>query len=368
MIDFLNLKQLNNQYSEEIFKVCQQVIESGWYISGERQEQFENSYKKYCGAKYCIGVGNGLDAIRLIFMALIEMGNIQDGDEVIVPANTFIATVLAISQCNLKPVLVDPDINTYNIDVNKIITKITNKTKAILTVHLYGLNSVSNQLIDICESNGLYLIEDAAQAHGAKFNDKMVGTLGDAAAFSFYPGKNLGALGDAGAITTNNQELAEVVRSLANYGSKEKYVHRYKGINSRLDEIQAAILTVKLKYLNNEIEKRRWVANQYRKFVDNPNIILPYSKNEAEHVWHLFVIRNNDRDNLKEYLYHHQVSTLIHYPHAIHKHHAYSELSSLHLPVSERLQHEVLSLPISSIIAESEVDYIIDKLNKYHSK
>ena len=325
MIPFLDLKALNSQYRAELIEACTKVIDSGWYLQGNECKGFEKEFASYCGTKYAIGVANGLDALILILRAYKELGFMQDGDEVIVPSNTYIASILAISQNNLVPVLVEPDINTYLINPSKIEEKITSKTKAILPVHLYGQTCQMDKINEIAKKYNLKVIEDSAQSHGAYFGDKRSGNLGDASGFSFYPGKNLGALGDGGAVTTNDEEIANTIKALGNYGSHKKYENLYKGLNSRLDEIQAAMLRVKLKYLDNEIEKRREIANYYLENIKNENIILPTVRNENNHVWHLFVIRTKNRDELQKYLLVDGIQTLIHYPIPPHKQNAYKE-------------------------------------------
>ncbi|MFC0179616.1 DegT/DnrJ/EryC1/StrS family aminotransferase [Thorsellia kenyensis] len=365
MIQFLDLQKINNQYSEEIKKVCQCVIDSGRYIQGEQLERFEENFANYCGSKYTIGVGNGLDALTLTLKAWKEMGKLKDGDEVIVPANTYIASIMAITTNNLNPILVEPDDKTYNISKKNIIKAITSKTKVILPVHLYGQIADMEGVIQLANDFNLLVLEDSAQAHGAILGTKKTGNLGDASGFSFYPGKNLGALGDGGAITTNCDELNEVLRSLRNYGSKEKYTNVFLGVNSRLDEIQAAILNVKLKYLDNEIEYRRQIAEKYLSLIKNESITLPSVLNKNAHVWHLFVIRTNKRNSLQEYLSEKNIQTLIHYPIPPHKQKAYGQFNELSLPITELLHKELLSLPIGSHLQDSDINYIIDIINEF---
>lgn len=349
MIPFLDLKKLNAQYRDELIEACIRVIDSGWYILGKEVEEFEKEFANYCGTKYAIGVGNGLDALTLILRAYKELGILSDGDEVIVPANTYIATILAITNNNLTPVLVEPDIDTYLIDPDSIEENITSKTKAIMVVHLYGQTCEMDKINDIAKKYNLKVIEDSAQSHGAYYKDKRSGNLADASGFSFYPGKNLGALGDAGAITTNDDHLAEVLKALRNYGSHKKYENIYKGVNSRLDEIQAAILRVKLKYLDDEIERRRKIARFYLENIKNYNIILPKVREDSNHVWHLFVIRTEKRDKLQKYLLDKGIHTLIHYPIPPHKQIAYKEWNDRSYPITEKISKEVLSLPISGV-------------------
>ena len=365
MIKFLDLQKINTQYKQELTIAANRVIDSGWYLMGKELETFERSYADFCNVKFALGVANGLDALRLIFRGYIEMGVMCKGDEVIVPANTYIASVLAITDNDLIPVFVEPNLETYNLDSNKIEAAITYKTKAILTVHLYGQNSVDDQMLEICSSHNLKLIEDSAQSHGAKWNNKISGGIGDAAGHSFYPGKNLGALGDAGAVTTNDKDLARTISALRNYGSEKKYENIYKGLNSRLDEIQAAFLNVKLKYIQDDIENRRKVANFYLTNINNKNIILPTVLNEEGHVWHLFVIRTENRNRLQEYLKKNDVQTLIHYPIPIHKQQAYRAFNNLSLPITEKIHNETISLPLSAVMSKKDIDSIIKILNKY---
>ncbi|MFR9165384.1 MAG: DegT/DnrJ/EryC1/StrS family aminotransferase [Dysgonomonas sp.] len=364
-IPFLDLKRTNLIYQNEIENAALHVLRSGWYILGEECKKFEEKFSGYCEANHCIGVGNGLEAIRIILLAYKEMGIFNDGDEIIVPANTYIATVLAVSDSGLTPVMAEPDINTYNIEPIEVEKKITSKTKAILAVHLYGRVCDMDALQVIARKHNLKLIDDAAQAHGSIYKNKKVGTLCDAAAFSFYPTKNLGAYGDGGAITTNDEELANVIRSVANYGSVKKYVHEYKGINSRLDEIQAAILSVKLKYLDRDVQKRKDMAKKYSSNILNPKVILPKIKNEEEHSYHLYVIRTEERDRLKKYLSEKGIETQIHYPTPIHKQNAYKELQHLSFPLTEKICGEVLSLPLFLGMTDAEINYIIDAINEW---
>lgn len=365
MIKFLDLQKINSQYERELKEAANRVIDSGWYLLGKELETFEQNYASFCGTKYALGVANGLDALRLIFKAYIELGVMKKGDEVIVPANTYIASVLAISDNDLIPVFVEPNSNTYNLDSSKIEEAITNKTKAILTVHLYGQNSIDQQMLDICAKHNLKLVEDSAQSHGAIWDEKVMGSVGDAAGHSFYPGKNLGALGDAGAVTTDDETLAKTIAALRNYGSHIKYENIYQGLNSRLDEIQAAFLNVKLKYMQDDILKRRRVANYYLEHIKNPAIILPTVLNEEGHVWHLFVIRTSKRDALQKYMNENGVQTLIHYPIPPHKQAAYAAFNELSFPITEKIHEEVLSLPISGVMSDSEIRDIVDIINNF---
>jgi len=366
MLQFLNLQKINSKYQSQIKQAISRVVDSGWYILGKEVEEFENEFSKYCDTKHCLGVANGLDALILIFRAYKEMGLMSDGDEVIVAANTYIASVLAISANNLKPILVEPDIDTFNIDSNLIEEKITPNTKAILAVHIYGKSAQMDKINQIAKKYNLKVIEDSAQAHGAFFGKKRVGSLGDASGFSFYPGKNLGTLGDGGVITTNDDELANVVKALRNYGSHQKYQNIYKGFNSRLDEIQAAILKIKLPYLDEENEERRKTAEIYCQNIKNLKITLPTLPEDRQScVWHLFVIRCKSRDDLQRYFLENGVQTMIHYPIAPHKQKSYAELSNLSLPITDKIHNEVLSLPIYPGMNEGEVFKVVKLINNY---
>jgi dTDP-4-amino-4,6-dideoxygalactose transaminase len=365
MIKFLDLKKINDQYEPEISNAINRVVQSGWYLLGEELNAFEHEFTAYCGTKHCIGVANGLDALILIFRAYKEMGIMQDGDEVLVPANTYIASILSVTANNLNPVLIEPDINTYNIDPSKIEAKINKNTRAILVVHLYGQAGPMNEINAIAKKYNLKVIEDSAQAHGAIYNGKRTGNLGDASGFSFYPGKNLGCLGDGGAVTTNDDQLADIVKTLRNYGSKVKYVNEFKGINSRLDEIHAAVLRVKLKGLDIDNEKRRKVSVLYRKEIKNEHLILPQITDEMSHVWHLFVIRSKEREKLQQYLTNEGIQTLIHYPVAAHKQAAFKEWNQHSLPITEEIHDHVLSIPISPVLNDNEVYRVITLINHY---
>ncbi|OXS79289.1 DegT/DnrJ/EryC1/StrS family aminotransferase [Domibacillus enclensis] len=362
-IPFLDLFQMNERYRLEINEAINRVLDSGWYVLGKEVEAFENEFAKYCGVQHCVTVGNGLDALTLILKAM----EFEEGSEIIAPANTYIATILSISSNHLKPVLVESDIENYNINPALIEACITEKTKAIMVVHLYGQTADMKPIQEIAKKYGLKIIEDAAQAHGALYYGQLVGSLGDAAGFSFFPGKNLGALGDAGAITTNNDELAVKLRAYRNYGSHVKYVNDVKGVNSRLDELQAAVLRIKLKYLDDDNQKRRDVANYYLENINNSLISLPKIKNEdsLSHVWHLFVIRTRKRDDFQSYLRLKGINTLIHYPIAPHKQKAYQEYQHLVLNNTEMIHSEVLSIPISPILKSDEIEYIVNQINRY---
>jgi dTDP-4-amino-4,6-dideoxygalactose transaminase len=359
MIKFLDLHKLNKPFEAQFLAKTKAFLDNGWYILGDEVKQFETSFATYSKSKHCIGVGNGLDALVLILKANIQLGNIKKGDEVIVPANTYIASVLAILQADLIPVFVEPNIETYNIDHNLFEEKITSKTKAILVVHLYGQLAEMDKINAICASHNLLVIEDAAQAHGLTF-------IGNhTRAFSFYPGKNLGALGDGGAITTNDDALAEILFSLRNYGSNKKYHNDFIGVNSRLDELQAAFLNIKLPYLNTENEARKKIAKRYLSEIKNNKIELPICNNFNDHVFHLFVIRTESRDTLQEYLYANGIETVIHYPIPPHKQKALQEFNHLSLPITEKIHQEVLSLPMSSVLSDEEITHIIATLNSY---
>jgi dTDP-4-amino-4,6-dideoxygalactose transaminase len=365
-VPFLSLRDVNSRHKEEIMDSIEKVFDSGWYIHGESCTRFENEFAKYCGGRNCVGVGNGLDALVLIFRAYKEMGMLKTGDEVIVPANTYIASILSISGNGLIPVLAEPDEKTYCIDPNEIENKITGRTRAILMVHLYGKLCDHESIRLIASKHNLLVVEDCAQSHGASRNGKKCGNLADAAGFSFYPGKNLGALGDAGAIVTNDDTLASVARKIANYGSGEKYVNEFKGVNSRLDEMQAAILSVKLKYLDEDNAKRRTVAAKYLAEIENPAIRLPGSGNDVSNVWHVFPVRNGDRARFMEYLDKNQIHTLIHYPIPPHQQQAYKEWMDSSYPITEAIHREVISIPMSPTLSEPEVNYVISVINKFH--
>jgi dTDP-4-amino-4,6-dideoxygalactose transaminase len=365
MIHFLDLKAINAQYQTEIDAAIQSVMDSGWYIKGNAVSTFERNFATYCGTQHAIGVANGLDALILIFRALMLQGKLQKGDEVLVPANTYIASILALTQNGLTPILVEPDPISFNLSLKSTEKNISKKTKAILSVHLYG--QLAEDLSEFCRDHQLLLVEDAAQAHGATdAHGKRAGNFGIAAGFSFYPGKNLGALGDAGAVTTNDSQLANIISQLGNYGSEKKYHNSLPGINSRLDEMQAAILDVKLKYLDQEIEKRRAVASYYSENISNPKISLPHwEATVSDHVFHLYVIRCREREALKDYLENHGIQTVIHYPIPPHKQEAYKEWNHLSFPLTEQIHKEVLSIPISPIITREEQKRVVEVLNLF---
>jgi len=372
MIKFLDLKAINDSFEPELSEAIKRVLDAGWYLLGNEVKSFEQEYADYVGTKHCIGVANGLDALRLILKAYIVMGILKEGDEIIVPANTFIASILAISDNGLIPILVEPDISTYNIDPLKIEEKITERTKGVMLVHLYGKNAMHHEIQRLVDKYNLKLIEDNAQAIGAYYGVKRTGSLGNAAGHSFYPGKNLGCLGDGGAVTTDDDELASVIRALANYGSKNKYKNDYKGLNSRLDEIQAAILRIKLPRLDADNQHRREIAKDYLKNIKSQIISLPKQilelktlNLEPSHVWHLFVIRTLDRDKLQQYLTDNGIQTLSHYPIPPHKQLAYKEWNGLSFPITEQIHNEVLSLPISPVMTDQEVLEVVKKINNY---
>lgn len=364
-IPFLSLKSITEKYSDEIHAAVQRVVDSGWYLQGKENETFENNYAKYIGSKYCIGVANGLDALIWIVRAYKELGFFNDGDEIIVPANTYIASILAITENNLKPVLVEPTFENLEIDDNKIEERITSKTKGIMIVHLYGRCAYTDKIGELCKKYNLKLIEDNAQAHGCRFGDKRTGSLGDAAGHSFYPGKNLGALGDAGAVTTDNQELAECVRALANYGSAKKYVFKYCGRNSRLDEIQAAVLDVKLKHLDEDNANRQRIAAYYYDNINNPKITLPNRLDDKNNVYHLFPVFCERRDDFQQYLKDNGIQTLIHYPIPPHKQECYKEWNGISLPITEQIHNQELSLPISPVLTLAEAGEVVRVINRY---
>lgn len=370
MIPFLDLKKLNASYRDELISAAERVIDSGWYILGDEVDSFEAEFARYCGVEHCVGVGNGLDALALVLKAWKEMGRLKDGDEIIVPSHTYVATCLAVTECGLQPVLVEPDAETYNICPRNIEAAITPRTRAVVPVHLYGQLAPMTEIMALAETHGLLVLEDAAQSHGASLDGRKAGSFGLASGFSFYPGKNLGALGDAGAVTTNDSTLAKTVRALANYGSERKYENAYQGVNSRLDEIQAAMLRVKLRYLDIEIARRREIAGAYAARINHPELCLPMAKDAeqsalASHVFHLFVIRTTRREALQAHLSERGVQTLIHYPIPIHRQRAYAGWNSTKLALTEALASEVLSLPISPVMSDEEVDEVIDACNTF---
>lgn len=372
-ISFLSLKDITAKYSSEIHEAASRVIDSGWYLQGQENDCFEKNYADYIGTRYCIGCANGLDALIWIFRAYIELGYMQPGDEVIVPSNTYIATILSITENGLKPVLVEPRIDTLEIDDAKIEQEITSKTKAICIVHLYGRLAYTDKIGELCKKYNLKLIEDNAQAHGCEYRGKKTGAIGDAAGHSFYPGKNLGALGDAGAVTTNDKELSDCVRALANYGSQKKYVFKYAGRNSRLDELQAAMLDVKLKHLDEDVRLRQHVAKYYYDNINNPLITLPTRLDDANNAYHLFPILVNgkgNRDRLQKYLSDNGVGTVIHYPIAPHKQECYAKESwntpQLSLPITEQIAEEELSLPIGPCLNLQDVSWVVNVLNNFN--
>lgn len=362
MIQFLSLKDINKQYQSELKEAASRVIDSGWYVLGEEVSSFEKEFAAYCGVKHCIGVSNGLDALKLILKAY----GYGPGDEIIVPSNTYIASILAISEVGATPILVEPDIETYNLNPQLIEEKITENTKAILIVHLYGRAAEMESVCEIAQRYGLKVIEDAAQAQGAVYNGERTGNLGDAAGFSFYPGKNLGALGDAGAVTTNDDELANKIIALRNYGSHKKYENLFQGYNHRLDEMQAAFLKVKLNHLDHENATRGFIAKSYLEGIKNPEIILPkIPAQPGQHVWHVFVVRTKHRESLQTYLLDNGIQTMIHYPIPPHLQEAYNEWKNDHYPISEQIHKEILSLPISPVQSQEDTQNIINVINQY---
>ena len=366
-IPFLSLKDVTALHGAEINEAVDRVVNGGWYLQGRENERFEENFAKYIGTKYCIGCANGLDALIWIFRAYIELGVMQPGDEVIVPANTYIATILAITENGLKPILIEPKLNTLEIDDERIEEVITPKTKAICIVHLYGRNAYTEKIGDLCKKYNLKLIEDNAQAHGCKTADgRSTGSIGDAAGHSFYPGKNLGALGDGGAVTTDDVELANTIRALANYGSQKKYVFKYAGRNSRLDEIQAAVLDVKLKYLDQDNQHRKDMAKLYINGINNPLVTLPDTLPEEQNVFHLFPILCECRNELQEYLKNDGIGTVIHYPIPPHKQECYKEWNTMYFPITEQMARQELSLPIGPSISRNEIRHIVDSINIFH--
>ena len=364
-VPFLSLKDVTAKYADEIHEAVSRVVDSGWYLQGAENARFEEDYAKYIGTEYCIGCANGLDALIWIFRAYIELGVMQPGDEVIVPANTYIATILSITENGLKPVLVEPSLDTYEIDDSRIEEAITSKTKAICIVHLYGRCAYTEKIGELCRKYNLKLVEDNAQAHGCKFNGVKTGSIGDAAGHSFYPGKNLGALGDGGAVTTNDEQLAKMVRTLANYGSSKKYVFDYCGRNSRLDEIQAAVLDVKLRHLDEDNSRRKEVARYYIENINNPAVVLPKVEDWNANVFHIFPIRCERRNELQEYLTENGVQTIIHYPIPPHKQKCYKEWNDMSLPITEKIHSEELSLPMGSCLGMKEVKCVVEQLNRF---
>ena len=366
MIPFLSLKDITDKYSDEIHEAVARVVDSGWYLQGEENHRFESHYAEYIGTDYCVGCGNGLDALIWIYRAYIEMGVMNPGDEVIVPANTYIASILAVTENGLKAVLVEPDPLTLELDEDRVEETITSKTKSILLVHLYGRCAYTEKIGALCQKYNLRLVEDNAQAHGCRYGAKRTGSLGDAAGHSFYPGKNLGALGDGGAVTTNSKELAECVRALANYGSEKKYVFKYRGRNSRLDEIQAAVLDVKLRHLDEDNRLRQQVAAYYYENINNPLVTLPSRLPDANNVYHLFPILCEKREELQSFLKERGVQTLIHYPIPPHKQECYGgEWEGLSLPITESLAEQELSLPISPNLGENVIENVVLSINSY---
>ncbi|MFQ2472377.1 DegT/DnrJ/EryC1/StrS family aminotransferase [Aeromonas caviae] len=365
MITFLDLQAVNHQYHQELKAACARVIDSGWYIMGNELNEFEIEFARYCGTKHAIGVANGLDALNLVLRAWKELGKLQSGDEVIVQANTYIASILAITENDLVPVLVEPNPETFNLEPTQVKAAITSRTKAILPVHLYGQLSPMPELMAIAAEFDLLVLEDCAQAHGAELQGKRAGNWGHAAGFSFYPGKNLGALGDAGAVTTNEDELAQTIRALRNYGSHKKYENLYQGVNSRLDEIQAAMMRVKLPYLEGETARRQSIAHSYRTRITNSLVKLPSVEHERTHVWHLFVIRSEVREQLQQWLSEQGIQTLIHYPIPPHKQNAYPEFQDYRLPLTEQIHQQVLSLPMDPTMSDEAVTRVIDAVNGF---
>jgi len=366
-IKFLDLKAVNQQYADELKEVANKVIDGGWYLLGEATKTFERNYASYIGTKYCIGVANGLDALTLIYRAYIEMGVMQPGDEIIVPANTFIASILALTENGLKPILVEPKQETLEIDDSLIEQHISPKTKSILLVHLYGRCAYTERIEILCRKYQLKLVEDNAQAHGCRFGNRRTGSLGDAAGHSFYPGKNMGALGDGGAVTTNDRRLEATIRSIANYGSDKKYFFSYKGRNSRLDELQAAFLNVKLRHLDHDNTQRQQIAHYYYDHISNPLIALPSRLLDDNNVYHIFPVLCNHRDELQHHLAQQGIESLIHYPIPPHQQRCYREYSDLSLPITEYIHQSELSIPISPVLTDGDVSTIVNALNAFRA-
>jgi len=368
MIEYLNLKEITNRHSEEISTAIQRVVDSGWFILGNEVRAFENEYAQYIGTNYCVGCGNGSDAIALIVQGYFELGKLKPGDEVLVPANTYIGTILPLTSLGLRVKLIEPNINTLQIDDELIEAQITDKTKAVVIVHLYGKCAFTERIAHLCKQHHLLLIEDNAQAHGCFFDTKRTGSLGDAAAHSFYPGKNLGALGDGGAVTTNDAELEKMIRTIANYGSSQKYVFDVKGRNSRLDELQAAILRVKLRHLDEENQYRRLLAKMYQQQINHSFITLPLQDADSDNVFHIFPILTIYREKLQKYLLENGIQTLIHYPIPPHLQRAYSEWNDLSFPITERIHTQELSLPLNQTMSIDDVKMISELINKFSIK
>lgn len=372
MVRFLDLKEVNSKYREELLDACARVIDSGWYIDGEELEKFEAQFARYCGVSHCVGVANGLDALTLTLRAWREMGKVKEGDEVLVPSNTYIATVLAVTENRMRPILVEPNPQTYNICPLNLTKSITPRSRVVIPVHLYGQLADMSALCRVARDNNLLVLEDSAQAHGANIQNRKAGSWGDASGFSFYPGKNLGALGDAGAITTRDAELADVLRTLRSYGAKEKYKNQLKGVNSRLDELQAALLSVKLKYLDSDIQLRRAIAHLYLTEIRNPLIRMPLPRGVSaleyeSHVWHLFVVGCEYRNELQKHLQNSGIQTLVHYPIPPHKQEAYAEFMDFSLATTEALHRQVLSLPISPVMSMADVEKVIQACNRFRA-
>lgn len=365
MIKFLDLKGVTEMYSEELHEAVSRVVDSGWYLQGKENKNFENNYAKYIGTNYCVGVGNGLDALIWIYRAYIELGVMKPGDEVIVPANTYIASILAITENGLVPVLVEPKLKTLEIDDDKIEAAITERTKSILIVHLYGRCAYTDKIGALCKKYDLKLVEDNAQAHGCRYRNHRTGSLGQAAGHSFYPGKNLGAFGDAGAVTTDDKELADCIRALANYGSQKKYVFKYKGKNSRLDELHAAVLDVKLRHLDEDNKHRQEIAKYYYENINNPLVQMPVRMEDDNNVYHIFPILCERRDEFQQYLTDNGVQTLIHYPIPPHKQECYKEWNNQTYPITEKIHQGELSLPVSPVMSLEEAAYVVKTINNF---
>lgn len=364
-VQFLNLRRVNEPYEDAIRRQIDGVLASGWYIRGQACRRFEEEFAQFCGVRHCVGVGNGLDALTLVLLAWKQLGVLAPGDEVIVPANTYIATILSVVQSGLTPVLVEPDEASFNLDPALIDAHVTPRTRVIMPVHLYGLCADMQPIMAVARKHGLKVLEDAAQAHGASYNGRRAGSLGDAAGFSFYPGKNLGALGDGGAVASNDAELAECVRALGNYGSHRKYENVFQGLNSRLDETQAAILSVKLPGLVAENAYRAEIARRYLREIRNPQVQLPCVADDCSHAWHLFIVRVQGRERFREFLLSRGIETGVHYPIPPHRQSAFASWNHLSFPITERIHAEVASLPISPVHSEAEISAVIEAVNAF---
>lgn len=366
MLPYLDLQAVNRLHADEIHEAVRRVTDSGWYLLGEEEKRFEQHYAEYIGTRECVGVANGLDALTLIYRAYIELGLMHEGDEVIVPANTYIASILAITENRLKPIFVEPRLDTLEIDDERIEEAISPRTRSVMIVHLYGRCAYTDKIGDICRRHNVLLVEDNAQAHGCRFGDRRTGSIGHAAGHSFYPGKNLGAMGDGGAVTTDDKDLAAVVRSLANYGSKRKYEFRYAGRNSRLDEMQAAVLDVKLRHLDRDNARRWQIARYYYDHIENPAVTLPARFDDEQNVCHIFPVLSKERDRLQQHLAEQGIQTIIHYPIPPHRQECYPQYHALSLPVTDQIHREELSLPLHPALTDAEVQQVVEAVNGFN--